>query len=143
MNPSIENRCACIALLIACSAFAQAAPLEGQRGEAAGTVWQSSWLDLNKVTAFKRGERLKLRLQGAAENVVVRLLDADSDPSESTGIEGGVHKVPGNGVLELKLQRDHPKVTQISVHADKEAWGRPLGERNGRITLLGVERLSP
>lgn len=116
--------------------------LNGQPGSGSGSGWQASWLDLKPNQSFKNGETLRLRVEGNAENFLVRLLPVTSQPSSSDGIEGPVRKVPKSGALDIKLERDHPNVKQISVHAGPEAWGRPLGPNNGTITIVSVERLT-
>jgi len=115
--------------------------LTGSTGTAAGERWQSSWLDINPPISFKKGETLRLKLEGDAENILVRLLPASSPPESSDGIEGNVRKVPGSRTLEIKLEGDHPSIKQISVHAGKEAWGRPLGGNNGTIRVVSIERI--
>jgi hypothetical protein len=105
-------------------------------------TWQSSWIDLKPGASFKKGETLRIKVEGNAENLLVRLLPATSQPSSSDGIEGGVRKVPANRTIDVRLERDHPNVKQISLHAGPEAWGSPLGPNNGNVTLVSVERLS-
>lgn len=128
--------------LFATSAVAQS--VQGTTGSAAGGVggnsWQSSWLDIEPPISFKKGEILRIKVDGDAENVLVRLLPAASQPSSSDGIEGGVRKVPASKVIEVKLDRDRPNVKQISVHAGKKAWETPLGGNNGTVMVVGVER---
>jgi len=116
-------------------------PLPGTTGSAAGASWQSSWIDLKSPTTFKKGEKLRIKVEGSAENVLIRLLPAASTPDSSDGIEGSVRKVPPNRILEVKLERDHPTVKQISVHAGREAWGRPLGANNGTVKIVSVDRI--
>lgn len=125
-------------MIIAASAYSELLP--GTPGSAAGDRWQASWLDVNPPASFKKGETIKIKVGGNAENVLVRFLPADSDPSSSDGIEGKVRKVPSNGILEVKLERNHPSVKQISVHAGKEAWGTPLGGNNGIVKIISIER---
>jgi hypothetical protein len=120
-----------------------AAMLEGALGSASGNNWQSSWLDLKPPIDFSGGDTLKIRVNGDAENVLVRLLPASSSPSSSDGIEGNVRNVPSNGVLEVTLEHDRREVKQISVHAGREAWGIPLGGNNGTIKVISVERIGP
>jgi len=124
--------------MLICAATVSAEPLAGTTGDAAGDRWQSSWLDL-KAMSFKKGERLLIKVEGNAENVLVRLLPSASTPSSSDGIEGTTRKVPAGGLLDVKLERDHPNVKQISVHAGREAWGRPLGGNNGTVKVVSIE----
>jgi hypothetical protein len=126
------------ALLVSSVASSQA--LIGSTGSAAGDGWQSSWLEVKPPVSLRKGETLKVRLEGVAENVLIRLLPAGSPPESSDGIEGNVRKVPASGVLEITLLRDHPNVRQISAHAGREAWGRPLGGNNGSARIVSVER---
>ncbi len=135
----IKAIAACAALFIA-SAYAD--PLSGNTGSAAGDRWQSSWLDLNSPVSFKKGDELRITVEGNAENVIVRLLPKASRASSSDGIEGKVRKVPANGILEVRLERDHPNVKQISVHAGTVAWGTPLGGNNGKVKVVAVDHSS-
>jgi hypothetical protein len=125
-------------LIFAISAYAELLP--GTPGSAAGELWQSSWLNINPPTNFKKGETIKIKIGGNAENVLVRFLAKGSIPNSSKGIEGKVRKVSSNKTLELKLERNHPNVKQISVHAGKEAWGMPLGGNNGNVKIISIER---
>jgi hypothetical protein len=132
-----------VAFLLIFAVSVSAEPLAGTTGDAAGDRWQSSWLDLKPPTSFKKGERLLIKVEGDAENVLVRLLPNASSPSSSDGIEGRTRKGPaGGGVLDVKLERDHPNVKQISVHAGREAWGTPLGGNNGNVKVVSIERRS-
>lgn len=122
---------------------AGAEQLTGTIGSAAGRDWQSSWIDLTNMTNFRPGERLKITVQGTAENVVVRLLPQGVHPSSSQGIVGGVMKVPKDGVLEVQLKEERRNVVQISVHGSQKAWNISLGSGNGPVTLEGVDRVAP
>src|SRR5579863_2931913 len=124
-------------LLFAASAFPEILP--GTTGSAAGADWQASWLDLNPPITFKKGEILKIKVDGNAENVVVSLLPANSSYGSPDGIEGTVRKVPASKIVEVKLERDHPNVKQISVHAGRKAWSTPLGGNNGTIAVVSVD----
>ncbi len=125
-------------ILCVCVAFAQT--LVGRTGSAAGDDWQSSWLDIKPSITFKNSETLRLKVEGDAENVVVRLLPEQSDPTSPDGIEGGVRKVPADRVLVITLTRDHLNVKQISVHAGRLAFDQSLGPKNGKARLTSVER---
>ncbi len=119
----------------------QAQLLRGQTGSGSGAGWQASWLDLTRVLSFKKGETLRIKLEGNAENFIFRLLPSDSQPSSSDGIEGSVRKVPKSATVDIKLERNHPSVKQISLHAGTEAWRKPLGPNNGSVMLISVERI--
>jgi hypothetical protein len=124
-NPTLEPRCE---------------TLSGAIGSS--QQWGSGWLELSAHTDFRRGETLRLNLGGGARKVVVRLLNRSADPNSPDGVDGGVVDVPPGGVIELRLQRDHPAVRQISVHGGVSPWGLyGLGGGNGPARLLSVERL--
>jgi hypothetical protein len=116
--------------------------LPGVTGSAQGdgNLWASSWLDLSSPTNFKKGQVLRITLQGDAENVVVRLLPVTSAPTSSDGIVGSARKVPDDKVLIVKLESDHQNVKQISVHSGHSAWGIPLGGNNGVVTIVSIDR---
>jgi hypothetical protein len=126
------------ALAFTAVAFAQPAALPGTKGSAVGDGWQASWLNLKPFVSFKRGDTLRITVGGSAENIVVRLLPADSDPSSPDGIEGDARKVPADKIVIVKLAGDRPTVKQISVHGGREAHGIPLGGNNGPVQLLSV-----
>ena len=128
-----------MALMLICAAPVSAESLVGTIGDAAGDRWQSSWFDLKAPMSFKKSERLLIKVEGGAENVLVRLLPSNSSPSSSDGVEGTVRKVPAGKILDVKLERDHPNVKQISVHAGREAWGIPLGGNNGTVRIVSIE----
>ena len=125
-----------ISVLVYASAYAE--PLQGSIDQASGTNWQSSYMDLNSPRDFKRGERLRIKLQGTAEWVLVRLLPQDGKADKPTGLVGEKMRVPPGGELEVTLQTDHPKVKQVSVHAGKEAWGKLLGTKNGDAQIVSI-----
>lgn len=127
---------AIIAVLLHSSASAE--PLQGSIGQSSGTNWQSTYMDLNAPRDFKQGERLKIKLQGAAEWVLVRLLPHDGSPDQPTGTVGEKMRVPAGGELEVTLQADHPKVKQVSVHAGKEAWGTSIDSKNGHTRIVSI-----
>lgn len=129
-------------ITISSTQLATAETLSGQTGSGSGAGWQASWLDLKPPLSFKKGETLRIKVEGTAENFMLRLLPANSQPSSSDGVEGQVRKVPASGTLDVKLERDHPTVKQISIHAGPEAWGKPLGANNGNVNLISVERIA-
>ena len=125
--------------IVLCSSVAFADSLIGSSGSAADTNWQTSWLDLKQHKSFAKNDILIFTVQGDAENILVRLLPASSPPSSSAGIEGAVRKVPKSKNIKVVLSRAHPSIKQISIHAGREAWGKPLGGNNGSIELISVE----
>jgi len=141
MNVTSRRTAGFLAAAFLSAITASAQSIQGAPGEAAGERWQSSWLDLKPPMTFKRGEKLRLRLEGDAENVVIRLLPSGSQPTSADGVDGGVRKVPANRILEITLERDHPSVRQISVHSGREVWERPLGGNNGKARLISVDRV--
>jgi hypothetical protein len=108
----------------------------------------SSWIALSALRNFKQGQRLRFKLSGSAgarsrppKQVVVRLLRDDDDESEPIGIitPDGI-PVPENGVVELALPADFPKVRVISVHGGPNPWERfRFGGRHGSPRLVTAE----
>lgn len=140
MTTDLGRSIALVATLFLFATSAAAQSVQGTTGSAAGDEWQSSWLDIKPPISFKKGEVLRIKVDGDAENVLVRLLPAASRPSSSDGIEGGVRKVPASKIIEVKLDHDRPNINQISVHAGKKAWATPLGGNNGTVMVVSVER---
>ena len=102
MNAILKQ--ALIAGFIAASALSVTAQtLSGATGNGSGSGWQSSWLDLKQNMSFKKDEVVRIKVEGTAENILVRFLPASSQPSSSDGIEGEVRKVPTNRTLDVKL----------------------------------------
>src|SRR5271157_126084 len=118
---------------------AYGAPLHGSIGKASGPNWQSAYMDLDPPRDFKRGERLQIKLQGTAEWVRVRLLPHDAKPEQPTGLIGEKMRVPPGGVLEVVLQKDYPRVKQVSVHAGKEAWGELIDAKGGEAIIVSID----
>lgn len=81
-----------IAVLVCASAYADR--LEGSIDQASGANWQSSYMDLKPPRDFKQGDRLKIKLQGTAEWVLVRLLPDGAKPDRPTGLIGEKMRVP-------------------------------------------------
>lgn len=123
--------------------YAHPEPLAGVPGSGSGPGWSAGWVDLSTITDFKRGEKLRLRVGGTAENILVRLLPKGSLPDSAVGIDGGVVRVPKNRIVEVVLKQDHRNIVQISVHGSQKAWQYNLGGGNGLVTLDNVERVSP
>ncbi len=116
-------------------------PIQGVTGSAAGPNWQASWLDLKPPLAFRKGDRLTIKVIGRAENVLVQLLTVATDDDSPAGIEGGLRKVlsrSGERVVEVVLESDHPNVRRIAVHAGASAWNTSLGANNGDINIVGI-----
>ena len=113
--------------------------LAGKPDQASGSNWQSAYMDLDPVRDFKKGDRIVIRVEGSAEWVKVRLLPQSGNPSQPTGIVGSKMKVPAGGKLVTTLREDRPRITQISVHAGKEAWGEVLNPKGGEIRILGID----
>jgi hypothetical protein len=103
--------------------------------------WGVGWIELNKDTDFKKGEKLRLKVGGTATKILVRLLSDLSQDDDPVGIEGGVHDVPQDRVVEVVLSADYFGVKEISVHGNPEAWSWSLGKDNGPATLESVERV--
>jgi HEAT repeat protein len=103
----------------------------------------SSWLDLPSPIDFKKGNRLKLILEGSARKILIRFLPQGKDPNQPVGIASNrPFEVPADSsILVLTLEEDHQRTSQISVHGGPIPWGLPLGEGNGPVALLKVERL--
>ena len=146
INPNFEDKnctrgafTAVIAILFF-TTLAYSEPLSGVVASAEGKDWQSSWMELYPPVSFTKKETIKIKVKGDAENVLIRFLPEGSSPDSLAGIKGDVRKVPPNKTLEVILERNHPNVKQISVHAGKMAWHHFLGNTNGNIFIFSIER---
>ncbi len=101
--------------------------------------WGSGWLDLDIITDFKEGDKLKLKIGGTAKIVLVRLLPKTSFPETSDGVVGKFD-VSENRTVVVNLECDRPAIKQVSVHGGPNPWGEyPLEEANGNATLKKVQ----
>lgn len=116
--------------------------LQGNFG--ASPEWGSAWIDLSLPTDFRKGDSLRLTLDGSAIRMLVRFLPLGVDPNQAVGILAGKpFEIPENKTVTLTLEEDHQRITQISVHGGPNPWGSfTLGAGNGPVTLRKVERLT-
>jgi len=103
--------------------------------------WYSSWLDLPVPLDFESGDVVRLTLCGAAERVLVRLLPISASPGSDAGMIWRAYEIATDRTVEITLRQDHPQVKQISVHGGPEPFDFDLGQDNGPVTILCVERL--
>jgi hypothetical protein len=117
-------------------------PLPGRIGSSESSA--AGWLDLLGVTDFSRGDQLRLTVGGVANQVLIRFLPENADPSDAVGIEGGAIDVPPGRVVYLALGQDHPRTVQISCHGMERPWRLFwLGAGNGVAALRQVEIMIP
>ena len=127
-------------LVLAVSPVASAQPLVGQIGFS--SQWGSGWLDLATPTDFLKGDRLRLKIGGTADKIVVRLLPKGISPDSPVGVIGSAVIVPENRIVEVSLKSDKKGIIQISVHGGPNPWGwYPLGGGNGAAALKVAELL--
>lgn len=121
---------------------AHAQVLSGSTG--ASSQWGSGWMNLAPPVDFTKGDRLRLRIGGTAQRIVIRLLPRGSSPDTPVGVTGGPVDVPKTRVVEIMLTQDHKQIVQISVHGGPNPWDMfPLGGANGPAGLISVERVKP
>ena len=102
--------------------------------------WGSGWLDLSTMMDFEKGNKLRLKIGGTAQKILVRLLARGISPDRPSGIVGGAIDVPPNRVVELQLASEYNNIIQISVHGHSNPWGLYyLGSQNGPATILMCE----
>ena len=112
---------------------------------------EASWIDLDTRRNFKRGELLRLYLGGAitrkrkpARKVLVRFLaKGDKASHEAIILRPEGYSVPGNGVVDIPLEKSYRSIRCISVHGGETPWGYPMGKGNGTRKLEKVEVLKP
>ncbi len=133
-----------VTLLIGASTWSYAEDCQKVSGKpGASARWGSGWIDVPTTTEFRKGERLRISIGGAASNVLIRILRSGEAADDPTGIVGEF-TVPANRNVEVVLGEDLKRVKQISVHGGPNPWGRfPLGGGNGPATLKGVKRCTP
>ena len=113
-------------------------PITGKHGTSASDG--SAWIDLSPATDFPKGDRLRLRIGGNADRIVVRLLPIGASPDKPVGVIAGPLTVPRERVLEVTVPTDQRRIIQISVHGGSNPWGAYLlGSSNGPATLEAVE----
>lgn len=124
-------------------ATAEAAELlSGDTG--ASSRWDSGWIDLDRPTNFKSGDKLRLTIGGTATKIKVRLLPKGRSSDTTAGMLPGTIAVPDARIVEMEIQGDRPQVVQISVHGGTNPWGKfPLGGDNGPATIESAEIIRP
>lgn len=128
-------------LILGVMDYAFAEPLKGRIGSS--SQWGSGWIDLEVTTSFKQGDKLKFKVGGTANNIIVRFLSKGDNPNDPVGIVGGVIRVPETRIIQITLTEEHKNVVQISVHGGPNPWNLyPMGGGNGPATILSVERLA-
>ena len=132
-------RLSLVGLLMLLVSMAKAETLSGTLGSSSD--YGSGWIDLNRITDFKRGDKLKIKVGGTARTVRIRLLPKGKDPNRPIGLIGGAIEVPINRLIEIELADDHSGVEQISVHGGPKAWSHKLGQDNGPAEIDSVERI--
>jgi hypothetical protein len=115
--------------------------LDGIAG--ASSRWGAGWIDFVKPMDFETNDRLRLKVGGTAEKIIVRLLEEGQFPDEPAGIVGYSIEVPKDRIVEIVLHKAHKKIVQISVHGGPKAWHFPLGADNGPATLVSAEFIRP
>jgi hypothetical protein len=118
----------------------RADPVRGKTGST--SKYYSGWIDLQRLTDFHRGDKLRLtmdqRIHNPAKEIYVRLLAKDGSPNDED--EGaGTHPVKGP-VVEVVLDKDYPQTRQISVHGGPNPFGtQQLSPDNGTAKLISVD----
>jgi len=106
--------------------------------------WESGWCDLRPSMNFSSGERLRIVVGGTARQILVRLLPQGGDPNSPAGIVGSSRRIPSNRTLEIVLESNYSRISQISVHGGSNPFNiAPLGQDNGPATIISIERLTP
>jgi len=109
-------------------------PLSGSFGMS--QQWNTGWIDLTTITNFQAGDRIRLKVAGAARRIVVRFLAQGASADSPAGVEGGIITVPPDGNVIVTLQQSYQTIKQISVHGGPNPWGIfPLGDGNGAVML--------
>jgi hypothetical protein len=122
--------------------FARAEVLQGTIG--VSQQWGSGWVNLAKVTTFKKGDRLRLTLRNRnADEILVRFLPLGGNPDTKAGLIPHPIQVPPNLVVEVALETEHADIVQISVHGGQLAWDIRLRDGNGGAELVAAEKFTP
>ncbi|MFZ0889550.1 MAG: hypothetical protein WA005_13935 [Candidatus Binataceae bacterium] len=107
------------------------------------------WMELAKITDFKRGDQLKLWIGGTATRIWVQLLPVDHPDTEPYGMLGPFEvsrpadtaaNPDARGTLSLTLPEDFPNTRRISVHGAANPTGPcRSGDSHGPATLLSAQ----
>jgi hypothetical protein len=123
------------------AAFARAEVLQGS--VRVSHEWESAWIDLAKVTTFKKGDRLRIALKNRnAKDILVRFLPLGADQNSKAGLLPHPIPVPPNLLVEIVLEEDAREIVQVSVHGGQMAWDIRLRDGNGGAELESVEMIS-
>ena len=121
--------------ILICNVWGQ--QLHGKIGSS--RQYYSGWLDLQSITKFQIGDELIIRVGGTAQQVLIRLLPKDGDPSSPIEIVGNARRVPPDHVIRVILESNYSQIKQISVHGGPSPWGQyDLGATNGYATIVNV-----
>ena len=105
--------------------------------------WKAGWIDLGQPTNFNQGARLRLRIGGSANRVIVRLRPEGEPFGKAVGVLSSGIDVPATKIVEVTLAQAHQNVIQIAVHGGRNPFGRfPLGVDNGSARLESIELIS-
>jgi hypothetical protein len=136
MFKSISKLAFVLLITTLCLGMVSGQQLKGKIGSA--KQWCSGWIDLQRITDFKNGDTLIIRVGGTATRVLVRLLARGEDPNSSSGIIGDARKIPSSRIIKVVLESDYDQIKQISVHGGPNPFDVPLGQGNGCATLQNV-----
>ncbi len=139
-----------IALITSCiNTESYAIPLQGiiitSSGETmplGGKAWYSSYMNLTPPRSFVQGEQLKIKLQGKAKWVYVRLLPEGADATGPTGLIERRITVPQQGIITVTLENNYPNTQQISVHSGHEAFEKLLTPFNETADIISINLLT-
>jgi len=107
-----------------------------------GKAWYSSYMTLTPPRSFVQGEQLKIKLQGKAKWVYVRLLSEGADATKPNGLIDRRISVPQQGIITITLDNNYPNIQQISVHSGHEAFEKLLTPFNETADIVSINLLT-
>jgi len=107
-----------------------------------GNTWYSSYMTLTPPRSFVQGEQLKIKLQGKAKWVYVRLLPEGADAATQTGLIDRRITVPSKGIITITLDNNYLNIQQISVHSGHEAFEKLLSPFNENADIVSINLLT-
>ena len=141
MDSSVVKKSVCflLTLLILSSTILSQSRRSNER-ELAGTLgssgrWKAGWFDLNNPTQFVEGDTIRIKVEGTARNILVRLLVQGQDANEPNGIVGGLIRVPANRIINVRIGNTRNNIIQISVHGGSNPFNWNLGATNGHVRI--------
>lgn len=105
--------------------------------------WKSAWIDVTPPMELPSGTKVRVKVGGTAQRMILRVLRVGDDENTLIGVTGDIIDIPENREVEVTLDNTFSNVRQISVHGGSNPFGSfPMGDENGHVTLISASYCS-